>query len=139
MKASPQSQTELLRSRDLRDRGVSPHEFGRLVKGLTIVAPGTYADLTDLSAEAAHRMRAQAVLDRLDAVVASHATALTLWNLPTLVSQLTVVHVRERTDGQGGRSRGVGTGCTQGPSPVNASPNVRACLSLIPCGQCWTP
>ncbi len=104
MKASPQSQTALLRSRDLRDRGVSPHEFGRLIKGLTIVAPGAYADLTDLSAEAAHRMRAQAVLDRLDAVVASHATALTLWNLPTLVSQLTVVHVT-RTDRRAGRPK----------------------------------
>lgn len=84
--------------------GVAAYEFRRLTNKLTAVAPGTYADLADLSAEAAHRVRAEAVLERLDAVVASHATALALWHLPTLATQLTTVHVT-RTAGRAGRPK----------------------------------
>lgn len=102
--ALPQGQAEIVRFRDLRRQGVSAHEFRRLATELTAVAPGAYADLTDLSAEAAHRLRAGAVLERLDAVVASHATALALWHLPTLAAQLTTIHVT-RTDLRSGRPK----------------------------------
>ena len=81
--------------------GVAAHEFRRLANELTAVAPGTYADLTDLSAEAAHRVRTRAVLERLGGVVASHGTALALWHLPTLAAQLTVVHVTRTVDRAG--------------------------------------
>jgi very-short-patch-repair endonuclease len=71
---------------------------------MAAVAPGAYADLTDLCAEDAHRVRAAAVLERLGDVVASHATALALWQLPTTADQLTMVHVT-RTASRAGRPK----------------------------------
>ncbi|MGB7979540.1 MAG: hypothetical protein WCF36_01965 [Candidatus Nanopelagicales bacterium] len=60
---------------------------------MTRIATGAYASTDGLVAEEVHQLRVEAVLNRLQNVVASHISAGILWGLPFPSAQLQSAHV----------------------------------------------
>lgn len=94
--------------RDLRAAGATYPEAHRVVSGLHRLAPGAYADISGLQAEAVHVLRVAAKLGRIDGVVASHMSAAVLWHLPVRNSDLTTVHLSPESDRRGKPKAGKG-------------------------------
>ena len=82
----------IVRPADLRRGGITDKEARRVCRGLERLTYESYADLSDLTPEEAHLVRARAVVQRRPNVIASHVTAAVAWGLPVPRSALDRVH-----------------------------------------------
>jgi hypothetical protein len=83
----------VLRRREALASGMAVGDYRRSARSLERLTAGTYADLLGLTDEAAHEVRARAVLARLSGVALSHVSAAVLWDLPVMRRHLDTVHL----------------------------------------------
>jgi hypothetical protein len=104
----PVEDRNITRLRDLMAVGATYPEARRAVARMDRLAPGAYADTSGLPVEAVHVLRLAAQLDRTDGLVASHASAAVLWQLPVRNQDLTTVHLSPVSDRRGKPKAGPG-------------------------------
>jgi len=118
--------------RDLEIRGLPPRAIRDSLRGLTRLAPGSYAGASGLTREQLHQLRTEAVLGRVTRVVASHCSAATIWELPLLDAHLHTVHVSPTNQRVGRPKSGAGYRMHSLPVPAGRIRDVHGILVTEP-------
>lgn len=131
----------ITRVADLIASGATRREVELATRGMTRLCTGSYAELTSLTAQDRHLLRARALTLHLPWTVMSHLTAAAAWGLPVLDRHLEVVHLSRAESRVGHAKSGpryrLHTRVVTGPDTalVHGTPTTTALRTILDCGR----